>query len=631
MAPLTGWAIHSVVALPLFFGLGLARGSVVGVMGVSLLLAAAAIYAGRRMVVDEPPLEFSQLLLLMAGVLAVALSAAIMAGVLPKISSSGVAVSNSIFDHSKVAMIDEMMRSGVPPQNPFVGDAGGVSRLAYYYLWHFSASEIALLTGATGWEADAALTFFTAFASLTAMMGLALYVSMRASSAVWIAVLATTATLRDLLAWVIGYTHLAVVAGWPSGFAGWLFQIVWAPQHVAAAGCAVLAIFFLVGLARRPQIFGAIVFGLLAAASFESSTWVGGVTFPLAVVAIAVMTLVKINPALRLQFLGCIAGGALLALLFASPLIYDQVRMASVRGVGSPIGMAPYPVFDDRPASAIGQILNAVSYWIVTLPIEWPVILLAGTVTFIAAYRGRIFEASRAPFLGAFGIMTLVAMLVGWLLVSRIAENNDLAWRGVLPGVVILIVVSAAGLSWMTARISKPFEIAFAILLACSLFEGCRLLGEGLFASPSRSAAAFAQSPRLWAAVRQYAGPEDRVANNPLMMRDMTAWPVNLSWALLSNRRSCYAGHDLALPFAPMPAARREEIDMLFNRVFAGDAQSDDLAQFARRFHCRVILLTPADGAWSNDPFASSGIYRLVENNPDKWRIYQFANTGSTQ
>jgi hypothetical protein len=38
--------------------------------------------------------------------------------------------------------------------------------LAYYYLWHFSAAEVALVTSMSGWEADIGLTWFTAFAVL---------------------------------------------------------------------------------------------------------------------------------------------------------------------------------------------------------------------------------------------------------------------------------------------------------------------------------------------------------------------------------------------------------------------------------------------------------------------------------
>ena len=70
----------------------------------------------------------------------------------PKFDQAAVLLSPAIFDHAKVAMIDEMARLGVPPGNPFLG---GASPLAYYYLWHFSAAELVLATGITGWEADA--------------------------------------------------------------------------------------------------------------------------------------------------------------------------------------------------------------------------------------------------------------------------------------------------------------------------------------------------------------------------------------------------------------------------------------------------------------------------------------------
>ena len=58
-----------------------------------------------------------------------------------------------------------MTRQGVPPVNPVFGPSGA-GEVAYYYLWHFSAAELALPPKASGWEADIALTGFTAFASL---------------------------------------------------------------------------------------------------------------------------------------------------------------------------------------------------------------------------------------------------------------------------------------------------------------------------------------------------------------------------------------------------------------------------------------------------------------------------------
>jgi hypothetical protein len=127
----------------------------------------------------------------------------------------------------------------------------------------------------------------------------------------------------------------------------------------------------------------------------------------------------------------------------------------------------------------------------------------------------------------------------------------------------------------------------------------------------------------MWEAVRRHAGPGERVGNNPLFLAEMTPWPVNLSWALLSNRSSCFAGRELTLAYAPLPRGRREEINALFIRVFAGTGSANDVRDLALRFGCRAIVLTAEDGAWQRDPFAASGLYQLAESSPERWRIYR--------
>jgi hypothetical protein len=36
-----------------------------------------------------------------------------------------------------------------------------------------------------------------------------------------------------------------------------------------------------------------------------------------------------------------------------------------------------------------------------------------------------------------------------------------------------------------------------------------------------------------------------------------------------------------------------------------------------------VIALTAADGAWTNDPFAASPFFRVVESAPGRWKVYR--------
>jgi hypothetical protein len=126
----------------------------------------------------------------------------------------------------------------------------------------------------------------------------------------------------------------------------------------------------------------------------------------------------------------------------------------------------------------------------------------------------------------------------------------------------------------------------------------------------------------MWQALRQHAPRDARVASNPRLFGDTTPWPVNISWALLADRRSCFAGDELAIAFAPLSAGRRAEISNRFARVFDGQASDTDLRALTEEYHCEVVLVTVRDGAWERDPFAGSPLFRLAEARPGEWRIY---------
>jgi hypothetical protein len=139
---------------------------------------------------------------------------------------------------------------------------------------------------------------------------------------------------------------------------------------------------------------------------------------------------------------------------------------------------------------------------------------------------------------------------------------------------------------------------------------------------PAPSAEAFAEAPELWRAVRRHAAPDQRVGNNPEALANLTVWPINISWALLADRRSCYAGWGLAQAFVALTKPEIDALDALFVRVFAGAGSPEEVHLLARRYDCRVIVVTAQDGAWSRDPFAESADYRLAEEAAAKWRIY---------
>src|SRR5437667_297653 len=85
-------------------------------------------------------------------------------------------------------------------------------------------SAATLPIGLTGWEADISLTWFSAFSSLTLMMGLASWVGRSRFAAILVVLFAATGSLRFVLGGLFGARFLDGLLAYPTGFAGWLFQ-----------------------------------------------------------------------------------------------------------------------------------------------------------------------------------------------------------------------------------------------------------------------------------------------------------------------------------------------------------------------------------------------------------------------
>jgi hypothetical protein len=612
MAPVVGWAVHSAIALPIFFVLAFSAMHVTAVAGV-MFLAAVAIWLARApadaIATTVPPWAYA-----LAALLALAPSAAI----LPKLSGDAVYLAAPIFDHAKVALVDEMMKFGVPPGNPFFGDA--FPRLSYYYLWHFSAAELALAAGISGWEADVAMTWFSAFASLAMMMGLGVWLGGRAA-AVLVVILSATASARTVPEWIFGSENVEAVVGRAAGFGGWLFQTAWVPQHVMSATCAVAAVILMSEMARRGSMLLVMTLALMIAAGFESSTWIGGVTFAIAAPVVAIAIAGRLGPWRRLLFIAALAAAAVLAMCFATLLLRDQLAVTA--GKSSPIALEFYPVLELYFSDSLRVLLDPPAFWIVLLPIELPAVYVIGMIALVRLFSSRKFQDDRSSVVRAVAALALSSLAVCWLLTSTLGENDDLGWRAVLLAAMALTVLAAAGVSWWMAARAGIAVTAAGIAIILGLPDGIDMIRCYVSGQTAPAARLFAASPQLWAAVRRHAGPSERVGNNPLFLQAATPWPVNISWALLSDRRSCFAGRELALVYTTLGYQRTAEINAQFIRVFAGNGSPADVQQLATKYDCQVIVVTAADGAWKKDPFAASSRYRLVDESAEQWRIYR--------
>ena len=614
-AAVIGWAVHSAVTLPLYQLVGFSPLAVAGIGAGCVLLAGISLSLPASGRVAEPALEIPVWAFTAAAILALIPALAIV----PKYSGDAVALADPIFDHAKVAIVDAMRRLGLPPVNPVFGEFGAPGRLAYYYLWHFSVAEVALVTSASGWEADIGMTWFTALASLNVMMGLAVWLGKRNMAAIWVVALAASGSLWPTLYWIFRADTLAPVLRAPIGMAGWLFQATWEPQHLMAASCVVTAVPLVSGYAHRQSLTPALTIALLIVAGFESSTFIGGVTLALTAAFAAPVLFTAVDRAQRWRFTGGLAAAALIVICLSAPFVLDQLTAVWARGGGAPIVVSPYRVFGESLPQTLRRVLDLPAYWLIVLPIELPAVFIAGTVALTLAWRGAMPRAEKLT-VATFACLAGAGLVVSWLLVSTLGNNNDLGLRAIVPAEMVLIVSVAASLVSLPPRVTMAAIVVIG--LALSLPDTAKMIHDNLVGRKSPDGKVFAQAPELWAAVRRHTAPAARVANNPLFLADLTPWPENASWALLANRSSCFAGRDLALAFAPLPREQRDAINAQFVRVFEAEGTPEDVHEMATKYSCETVVLVPQDKAWEKDPFAAGPDYRLAENHDRRWRIY---------
>jgi hypothetical protein len=270
---------------------------------------------------------------------------------------------------------------------------------------------------------------------------------------------------------------------------------------------------------------------------------------------------------------------------------------------------------------AVRRLADLPAYWAILLVIEFPAIYFAGTWAMADALADRSAPPARRRLIVGFALLAGASFGIPWLFASTIA-NDDLAWRGVLPGILVLTIFAAAGIArWVTT--ARARATAAFVCIALGIPGGIGIAWENAVGLLMASAAALAETPEMWAAVRRHAAPDERVGNNPLFLDDSVRWPVNISWALFADRRSCYAGWNLARAFVPLPKPEIDRLETLFDRVFAGHGTAEEVRDFATRYRCRAIVVTSRDGAWNSDPFAASRYFHLVEQKEGRWRIYR--------
>jgi hypothetical protein len=371
--------------------------------------------------------------------------------------------------------------------------------------------------------------------------------------------------------------------------------------------------------------------GLLAAAAYGSSAWVGGLGLAVVVASLFLaMTAMEQNRPPATVWMTNVALAALITVALVLPFLRDQWEMLGIRS-SRIIEFALYPVFKSSPDSP-WWVIDVPGYWLVLLVVSMPGVYPFGLVSMLMlAWRGCNDVARRWAVYGL-AVAAPCFMLPQFL--RSIIANNDFGWRLILPGMLTSIVFAAvffarafASRKTLLSRVSAAIGVLMVVTgaLAGAWFYYDNALAFRLHPRITAQSRAFLDEPRVWEQVRRVTPPDDRVANNPLSFNRLTGWPTNLGWALFADRRSCMAGWESVRAFAPQrPLLVLEDAELLFRRIFAGAGSPDDVQRMRSTYGCDTVLVVPADGLWNGqDVLTASGAFRLADEMPGRWRIYR--------
>lgn len=561
----------------------------------------------------------------------------------PGVQKGGLYVSDMLFDHAKIAISDSIAREGLPAKNPYYAPGGAQIVLAYYYLWHFVASQPRLLNGVSGWEADVAITWFTAFAVAGLLVALAVDLTGRAAAGVVVLLIASVAEIAEPLMPLIFPGHARWVVVPPNLMPLWL-QCAWVPQHVMSATAVTLALVLIADVAarRRFDVVAVVCLGLFGAAAAGSSFWVGAVCVLLcSPLIVAALLVARLDRAAWVALGWTAAGAACLAALFMAPILYAQLVTPRQPHVPMELGIMPASFWIDvgdpfsPPLDALLKLGQVLLFWLQTLPLTVGVSVVLGLPALIARPGDRS-TAPRTLRLLA-GFVSVGYLLVGQFIKSTIV-NNDLGWRTPIVPTTLLGLWAAAALVELPAAAAgwKPrslvvrlravvvplgwIGVALGLISAAIFYPIPRTMVEKASLLPVRQR--FLVQYEAWHDVRHYAGKDDLVQANPDSYKAIGGWATQLPQAIFSDRATPYASFEYATYYAyTYDRDQNRHQYRLIWRIFQGNPRPRDLRVLRNELGVKVILVERTDGLWKSKALERSHLYRLAVRRKD-YRVY---------
>lgn len=547
--------------------------------------------------------------------LAVILATVTAMGAIPKLGYQTIRLSIPLMDHAKVLIIDTLLNEGLPLKNPFAWVGGASDNLSYYYLWYLLAAFLASCWGVSAWDADIALTAATSLVSLFFMMGcidLLCTEREKKRAITWLLLLCLAGSLLPALYVVVSRNSLSWLILDEHGLELWFEQATWVPQHVLAATLLSMGLLITSTYAAHSHYVSLrklVIPSFCLAAAFGMSAWVGGVATAVSAISLFVLNCLQ-NTGRFGQVVKCWSVVAICSLVIATPFLLAEIGAVS-HAHQHAVGIHPWNVIR---AYSDHYIFNLLAYWLVFLPIQIGAVFLP-----FVFFVKKIWNKNEV-YTSTLVIISAACLCTSWVMKSQIA-NNDLGWRAIIPAVLCMSIVSSVALSRFHGEVSV---LLFSFLIGASLLENAGGWVKGNILGNTRRVDISSLPPyEFWEEIRNNTDIHKRILSNPNVYESIEPWNVNIGWATMARRKSCFMGENYATSLGGIESDEiRNSLLKKLRSLYDGLASSDDIHHLMTILHCDVIAVSPVDKLWQLNPdkalpgltLYSSGKY---------WRFYK--------
>ena len=512
--------------------------------------------------------------------------------------------SAAAYDHEfRVAVIDAVTRTGVPPVSPF-NHVSGDTALRYHVFW-FALCSVAQTLGngaITARDAFNASVVWSGF-SLMALIPLWLRIFeglrgavLRRRSIIGLGLLTVTGLdlIPNLLYFVRNQQPPRDMEWWAKDqVTSWVDATLWVPHHVAAVVAGLAGILLLWQAAavcetKRARILHCLFAGAVFAGAAGCSIYVG---FAVAVAVCAWLLLAVTQGWWR--HAGAIAAGGAAGVLFAAPNLLQLMKVSA----GGRVVM--WGLWESAPLAGIfglnvGVPLIRVLFVPLTYGVEFGFFLLAGIVA------ARTLKRERPQDCVAAAMATAILLLCTFVRSATIA-NNDLGWRGFMV-LQFLLLMWATGLFDLPKTRVMPFAYGLmAVGLAGTVYQVTQL--RVYHAADDRSG----DAGRLAWSLRRIYRELDRKLPATAIVQGNPGLDADYEMGLYSHRQTVATGPECLTVMGGDAAACRRALPALLE-VFDGQMAPDDVIAVAQHFGIAALVVRNTDLVWGNE---HSWIYSL--------------------